>query len=87
MEEMVNLTLFYFLTLRYATLTVSVAILVANFGTSVVSPGLLEIAEEFGVSMEVGILAISLYLIGFGKTIHMDNANCSRRSAFCGSFI
>ena len=47
------------------TLTVSLAILVANFGTSIVSPGLSIMAEEFNVSVEVGILAISLYLIGF----------------------
>jgi MFS family permease len=47
------------------TLTVSLAILVVNFGTSIVSPGLSIIAEEFNVSVEVSILAISLYLIGF----------------------
>jgi MFS family permease len=44
---------------------VSLAILVANFGTSIVSRGLSIMAEEFNVSVEVGILAISLYLIGF----------------------
>jgi len=54
------------LTARYVTLTVSLAILVANFGTSIISPGLQNIAQDFGVSLEVGILAISLYLIGFG---------------------
>ena len=40
----------------------------ANFGTSIVSPGVVIIAEEFGVSFEVGILGISLYLIGFGMS-------------------
>jgi hypothetical protein len=45
---------------------VSLAILVSNFGTTILSPGLVDIAKEFGVSMEVGILGISLYLIGFG---------------------
>ena len=53
---------------RQVTLTVSLAILVANFGTSIVTPGLDIIAEEFGVSIEVGILGISLYLIGFGMS-------------------
>ena len=57
----------YRLISRYVTLTVSVAILAANFGTSIISPGLQNIAREFGVSIEVGILAISLYLIGFGN--------------------
>jgi hypothetical protein len=47
-------------------LTVSLAILVANFGTSIVTPGLSSIAQEFNVSLEVGVLAVSLYLIGFG---------------------
>ena len=45
----------------------SLAILVANLGTSIVSPGLQSIAEQFHVGIEVGILGISLYLIGFGK--------------------
>jgi hypothetical protein len=48
---------------------VSLAILVANFGTSIVSPGLEQIAQQFGVGLEVGILGISLYLIGFGNFI------------------
>jgi len=51
---------------RHATLSVSLAILCANFGTSIVTPGVVIIAEDFGVSFEVGILGISLYLIGFG---------------------
>ena len=59
---------------RYVTLTVSLAILVANFGTSVVSPGLQDIATDFGINIEVGILGISLYLIGFGMSLH---ATCS----------
>jgi hypothetical protein len=42
------------------------AILVSNFGTTIVSPGLQDIASDFGVGTEVGILGISLYLIGFG---------------------
>jgi hypothetical protein len=58
------------LTCRYVTLTVSLAILVANFGTSIVSPGLQDIATDFGVNIEVGILGISLYLIGFGMFLH-----------------
>ena len=53
---------------RYITLTVSLAILVANFGTSIVSPALQDIATDFGVNIEVGILSISLYLIGFGAS-------------------
>ena len=51
---------------RYVTLTVSAAILVANFGTSIITPGLRIIATDFQVSIEVGILSVSLYLIGFG---------------------
>jgi hypothetical protein len=66
-EEMVGPILRIVLTCRYVTLTVSAAILVANFGTSIVSPGLEDIAEVFGVGLEVGILGISMYLIGFGK--------------------
>ena len=69
MEEMVA----HFMTTRfdnrYVTLTVSLAILVANFGTSILSPGLPEIAEQFGVGLEVGILSVSLYLLGFGMFV------------------
>lgn len=82
-----NLAFLGFLTCRYATLTVSLAILVANFGTSIVTPGLQEIAKEFGVSLEVGVLGISLYLIGFGEVVHMYNVNCSWRTDFCSTFI
>jgi hypothetical protein len=67
MEKMVYPILWIMTDDRYATLTVSLAILVANFGTSIVSPGLEDIAEVFGVSLEVGILGISVYLIGFGR--------------------
>jgi hypothetical protein len=52
---------------------VSLAILVSNFGTTIVSPGLQDIAMDFGVSMEVGILGISLYLIGFGMAISFSS--------------
>jgi len=52
---------------RYVTLTVSAAILVANFGTSIITPGLQIIAADFQVSIDVGILSVSLYLIGFGS--------------------
>lgn len=61
---------------RYVTLTVSAAILVANFGTSIITPGLRIIATDFQVSIEVGILSVSLYLIGFG-TSHLPPAHLS----------
>jgi MFS family permease len=44
---------------------VSLGILIGNFGTSIVSPGVRNIADEFDVNVEVGISAISLYLMGF----------------------
>jgi MFS family permease len=69
------------------TLTVSLAILVSNFGTSIISPGLQIIAQDFGVSIEVGILAISLYLIGFGITHQIPVANESYWATFCRSII
>lgn len=72
---------------RYVTLTVSLAILVANFGTSIISPGLPDIAADFGVGIEVGILSISLYLIGFGMYPHRTGSNTSRWSTFCCSII
>jgi hypothetical protein len=50
-------------------LTVALAILVANLGTSIVSPGLPDIAAQFGVGLEVGILNVSVYLLGFGKYV------------------
>ena len=74
MEEMVShYEINKLITFRYVTLTVSVAILVANFGTSIVSPGLQSIAKQYGVSLEVGILAISLYLVGFGMCLGVSH--------------
>jgi len=50
-------------------LTVSAAILAANLGTSIVSPAITTIANDFNVSMGVSVLSISLYLIGFGNQL------------------
>ena len=64
-------------------MTVSLAILAANFGTSIISPGLQDIAQDFGVSIEVAILALSLYLIGFCNLASRVIANQSDWPLVC----
>lgn len=73
---------------RQVTLTVSMAILVSNFGTTILSPGLQDIASDFGVGAEVGILGISLYLVGFGTLIFgFHFPDFSYWPAICGSTV
>jgi hypothetical protein len=85
-EEMVLTIVCSKLTSRYVTLSVSLAILVANFGTSIITPAVPIIAEEFGVGFEVGVLSISLFLIGFGmqRTMRSDG---SGGTSICGTIV
>ncbi|TLD37454.1 MFS general substrate transporter [Venturia nashicola] len=49
----------------WITFQLGMLALAASLGSSIISPGERAISEEFGVSQEVSVLAISLYVLGF----------------------
>lgn len=49
----------------WITFQLGMLALAASLGSSIISPGERAISEEFGVSQEASVLAISLYVLGF----------------------
>jgi len=68
-----------------ATLTVSVICFVVAFASSVVTAGIAPMAEELDVSDIVGLLSVSLFVIGFG--IGMFNSTLIILQLFFLSFF
>lgn len=56
----------------YCTMVVAATCFVVAFSSSVVTPDIVGVADEFGVSEEVALLSITLFVVGFGvgKRIH-----------------
>ncbi len=50
----------------YCTMVVAATCFVVAFSSSVITPDIADVAEEFGVSEEVALLSISLFVVGFG---------------------
>jgi hypothetical protein len=50
----------------YITMVVAVTCFVVAFSSSVVTPDIAGVAEEFNVSQEVALLSITLFVVGFG---------------------
>lgn len=50
----------------YCTLVVAFTCFVVAFTSSVVTPGIEGLQEEFGISETVGLLTVTLFVIGFG---------------------
>ncbi|KAF3056461.1 hypothetical protein GL218_06636 [Daldinia childiae] len=50
----------------YCTMVVAITCFVVAFSSSVVTPDIAGVAEEFGVSDEVALLSITLFVVGFG---------------------
>ncbi|KAI1473923.1 MFS general substrate transporter [Daldinia eschscholtzii] len=50
----------------YCTMVVAATCFVVAFSSSVVTPDIVGVADEFGVSEEVALLSITLFVVGFG---------------------
>ncbi|KAI1661179.1 MFS general substrate transporter [Daldinia decipiens] len=50
----------------YCTMVVAITCFVVAFSSSVVTPDIAGVADEFGVSDEVALLSITLFVVGFG---------------------
>ncbi|KAI1814524.1 MFS general substrate transporter [Poronia punctata] len=50
----------------YITMVVAITCFVVAFSSSVVTPDIAGVAEEFNVSREVALLSITLFVVGFG---------------------
>ncbi|KAI2629115.1 MFS general substrate transporter [Hypomontagnella submonticulosa] len=50
----------------YCTMVVAVTCFVVAFSSSVVTPDIVGVVDEFGVSEEVALLSITLFVVGFG---------------------
>ncbi|KAI1376526.1 MFS general substrate transporter [Hypoxylon crocopeplum] len=50
----------------YCTMVVALTCFVVAFSSSVVTPDIVGVADEFGVSEEVALLSITLFVVGFG---------------------
>lgn len=50
----------------YCTMVVAFTCFVVAFTSSVITPGINDVQEEFGVSSSVALLSITLFVIGFG---------------------
>lgn len=50
----------------YCTMVVAITCFVVAFASSVITADIEGVAEEFGVSMEVGLVTISVFVVGFG---------------------
>ncbi|KAI2615948.1 MFS general substrate transporter [Hypoxylon sp. NC1633] len=50
----------------YCTMVVAVTCFVVAFSSSVVTPDIAGVADEFGVSDEVALLSVTLFVVGFG---------------------
>lgn len=50
----------------YITMVVALTCFVVAFASSVVTPDIKGVAEEFNVSNEVALLSITLFVVGFG---------------------
>jgi hypothetical protein len=61
-DRLILLT-FYF---RWCTMTVAVTCFVVAFNSAVVTADIEGVAKEFHVSVEVALLSITLFVIGFG---------------------
>jgi hypothetical protein len=59
----------------HATLSVSLICFVVAFSSSVVTADIFGMTAEFGVSTEVGLLSITLFVIGFGLGMFLLSQN------------
>lgn len=50
----------------YITMVVATTCFVVAFASSIVTPDIEGVADEFGVSYEVALLSITLFVVGFG---------------------
>jgi hypothetical protein len=50
----------------YITMVVAATCFVVAFSSSIVTPDIAGVAEEFNVSQEVALLSITLFVVGFG---------------------
>jgi hypothetical protein len=50
----------------YITMVVASTCFVVAFASSVITPDIIGVAEEFGCSEEVALLSITLFVVGFG---------------------